>query len=238
MVGRTPTVVIDPGPDDAGHIDAVIRAAGAIAAILLTHRHADHAAGASRLAHATRASIRCFDPGHDEERLGEGDTIEGGGVALDVLHTPGHAPDHLTFRDRVRGALFTGDTILGRGTSVVDPPEGDLTDYISSLERLLRLEPSVLYPGHGPTVWEGTARVREYLDHRQERELEVIRELGRGPRTPSDIVPAIYAAYPVEVHPAATRSVLAHLLKLEREGRVVRSGPPEDERFALVGSSS
>ncbi len=229
IVGREPTLVIDPGPDDHGHLLAVRRQAEPIAAVLLTHRHLDHAPGAAELAREANVPVFAFAPVDDEERLVDGQTFPAGGVQLTAVHTPGHTPDHVAFHDAEGGVLFTGDAVLGRGTSVIDPPDGDLADYLASLERMARLRPRTILPGHGPAVWSAEAKLAEYQAHRLEREGQVLRALERGPSTPTELVQDIYAGYPPSLHPAAARSVLAHLLKLEREGRVSRAG---DEVFA------
>jgi len=122
-------------------------------------------------------------------------------------------------------SLFTGDAVLGRGTSVIDPPEGDLADYLRSLRRMKDLGPRVLYPGHGPAAWDGAAKLDEYLEHRLDRERQVLAGLVAGPRAPEELVPGIYRDHPEALYPVAARSVLAHLLKLEAEGRVRRAGP-------------
>jgi glyoxylase-like metal-dependent hydrolase (beta-lactamase superfamily II) len=167
----------------------------------------------------------------DGRSLHDGEVVRGGGVELRVIHTPGHTPDHLAFEDAASGILFTGDAVLGRGTSVIDPPDGDLTAYLGSLERMETLAPTVLCPGHGPVVWRAGEKIREYLEHRAERDRQVERALeAAGPATAIDLVPAIYTGYPSGIHAAAARSVLAHLLKMEQEGRAVRDG----DRFALV----
>jgi len=238
IVGDSPSLVIDPGPDDRGHVEAVARLAGAVAAILLTHHHPDHAPGAALLAQATGAPILALRPAPGEEPLAGGKMVRAGTAALRVLSAPGHTPDHVVFHDPESGAMFTGDVVLGRGTSVVDPPEGDLRAYLGSLVALLEVQPTVLYPGHGPIVPDGAAKLREYLAHRKERERQVLAGLEDGPKTPPELVPDIYADHPVEIHPAASRSVLAHLLKLEAEGRVVRIGEAGDERFALTASGN
>jgi len=234
IVGDGRSLVIDPGPDDRGHLEAVARQAGAVAAILLTHHHPDHAPGAALLARATGAPVLALRPAPGEEPLAGGQMVRAGRAAFRVLPTPGHSPDHVVFHDPDSGAMFTGDVVLGRGTSVVDPPEGDLKAYLESLLALLALQPGVLYPGHGPIVADGASKLREYLAHRKQRERQVLAGLEDGPKTPQELVPDIYADHPVELHPAASRSVLAHLLKLEAEGRVVRIGEAGDERFALT----
>lgn len=234
VVGSDHGIVIDPGPENRTHLEAILHAAGRVAAVLLTHRHLDHASGASALARLTGAPIYAASPDEGERRARDGERIGGGDVTLEVVTTPGHSRDHLVFFERSTRALFTGDAVLGRGTSVIDPPEGDLSDYLRSLERLRGLDPRVIYPGHGPVVERAVEKIEEYLSHRREREEQVLRALRAGPRTPEELVPEIYASYPKELYPAASRSVLAHLVKLEREGRVVRSG--QSDRFRLPAS--
>jgi len=237
VVGDGPSLVIDPGPDDAGHLRAVREEASEIGAILLTHHHPDHAPGAARLARLAGASVMAAAPASGERPLEPGDVVEGGDVRLQVVPCPGHTADHVVFFDPVGRALFTGDAVLGRGTSLIDPPEGDLADYLRSLERMAALGAEVIHPGHGPTVRPAAPKLQEYLDHRRERERQVLEALRGGPRAPAEIVPDIYRDYPRELHPAAARSVLAHLLKLEAEGVVTRVSP-ELERFALVEAGS
>jgi glyoxylase-like metal-dependent hydrolase (beta-lactamase superfamily II) len=233
IVGSDPSLVIDPGPDDQAHVESVHRDASPIGAILLTHHHPDHSPGAPRLAALAGAPIMAFRPEPEEARLRGGEAIQAGGAALEAVHTPGHTPDHMAFLDRDARALFTGDAVLGRGTSVIDPPGGDLAAYMRSLETMRRLAPLVLYPGHGPAAWDAMAKLDEYVEHRRLREKHVLDGLADGPRSPEDLVPRIYAGYPEDLYPAAARSVLAHLLKLEREGRVRRAGRGGQGRFEL-----
>jgi glyoxylase-like metal-dependent hydrolase (beta-lactamase superfamily II) len=136
------------------------------------------------------------------------------------MATPGHSPDHVAFWSPQARALFTGDTVLGRGTSVIDPPEGDLVAYLRSLRRMRDLAPATIYPGHGPVVLRGTDKLDEYLEHRAMRERQVLDALGDGARSVDELVTAIYTDYPPEVLELAGRSVVAHLLKLDTEGRV------------------
>jgi glyoxylase-like metal-dependent hydrolase (beta-lactamase superfamily II) len=232
IVGSGPAVVVDPGPDDESHLKAVARQAGVVRAILLTHRHPDHAPGASRLSDLTGAPALAFKPEVGETRIRDGEVIEAGGVRIRAVHTPGHTPDHVAFLEENARALFTGDAVLGRGTSIVDPPEGDMAQYMRSLSRMLSLSPAVIYPGHGPAVWYPTEKLNEYLAHRRMREQQVMEALEDGPCTPEELVGSIYDDVPPELHPAAARSALAHLLKLEREGRAVRVGSRSANRFA------
>jgi glyoxylase-like metal-dependent hydrolase (beta-lactamase superfamily II) len=235
IAGRGPSVVIDPGPDDAGHILAVADEAEPVGAILLTHRHPDHTPGARRLAAVTGSAVLAYQPEEGERRVAPGEVVEAGEVRLRAIHTPGHTPDHLCFLSEPDGLLFTGDTVLGRGTSVIDPPDGDMAAYVRSLATLRALEPSVIYPGHGPIVFTPKGKLDHYLRHRAAREEAVLDAVARGRRTPAEIVTDVYAdEVPESVYPVAARSVLAHLLKLEREGAVARTGRHRDERFVPV----
>lgn len=236
VVGSGPVLVIDPGPDDPRHLEAVLERAGSIEAILLTHHHPDHAPGASRLGQMAAAPVMAASPAGRERALEDGMAVDAAGVSLRVVAAPGHTPDHLVFFARDARALFTGDAVLGRGTSVIDPPEGDLAAYLGSLRAMQDLGPRVIYPGHGPVVTDPATTLREYVEHRRQREEQVLAALRDGARTPEEMVPSIYAGYPAELFPAAARSVLAHLIKLEQEGLVARATSSID-RFTLVEGS-
>jgi glyoxylase-like metal-dependent hydrolase (beta-lactamase superfamily II) len=219
IIGETAAIVIDPGPNHEGHLHEVARTAGAVGAIAITHDHPDHAPGALPLAEATGAPVYAARPVEGMERIRDGDLVSAGSTTLSVVAAPGHTPDHLTFHEARSGSLFTGDAVLGRGTSVIDPPEGDLAAYLRTLRRLRELSPRTIYPGHGPVVLRAVAKLDEYLEHRAMREEQVLAALGDGWRSPEELVAEIYADHPPEVHELAARSVLAHLLKLEVEGR-------------------
>lgn len=234
IVGREPSIVIDPGPDLPEHLDEVARLAAPVAAIVVTHDHDDHAPGAPGLAERVDAPVLAFRLA-GAERLRAGQPILAGDLALTPIHTPGHTADHVAFFDPGSRSLFTGDAVVGRGTSFIDPPDGDLVRYLRSLRRMRDLDPATIYPGHGPVVYDGRAKLEEYLAHREEREQEIRSVLVEGPRTIPQIVSAVYAAYPPEVHPLAARTVLAHLLKLEREGKVARDGSGDDGPWIASG---
>ncbi len=234
IVGRDPAIVIDPGPEDEGHLQVVAREAGSVGAILVSHGHPDHAPGAPRLSEITGAGVRAFHAEGGAERLSDMQMIAVGEANLRVLHTPGHTADHVTFLAEGTGAMFTGDAVLGRGTAVVDPAEGDLAQYLQSLRRMREARPRVIYPGHGPTVFDAVGKIREYEAHRAMREGQVLEALGPGPRTIAELVAEIYVDTPAELHPAAALQLEALMSKLEREERVTRAGSGDAARFELA----
>jgi glyoxylase-like metal-dependent hydrolase (beta-lactamase superfamily II) len=228
-------LLVDPGQGRPAYLPVLERALEqegcGIQEIVLTHGHPDHIGGVASVIERfgpLRVSKLPW-PGKDEGHrfeitpLEDGCVIHTEGASLRGLHTPGHAPDHLCFLLEEERALFAGDNVLGVGTTVIPLESGDLLDYLRSLERLLGEEPTRIYPAHGPVIRDGQAKLREYLAHRREREQEILAALGRpSVRTIAEVVKIVYAAYPASLHAAAGHSVAAHLLKLEREGRVVR----------------
>jgi glyoxylase-like metal-dependent hydrolase (beta-lactamase superfamily II) len=234
--GADTAVVIDPGPPDRGHVDRVIGATlgRAVELVLLTHTHLDHAEGAAALAARSGAPLAALDSEWataGAPSLAADQRVRAGGVVLEPLPTPGHAADHCCFWLEAERAMFTGDHILGRGTTVVEWPGGDMTSYLASLEAVRSFAPDRLYPGHGPLVDDPAATIRGYIDHRMEREAQVIEALEAGERTPAGMVRRIYSDVDPALHRFAELSVRAHLVKLVREGRAVQ----DDGRFAPVG---
>lgn len=215
--GSTECVVVDPGPLDEQHLHRVldvVAARGArVVLTLLTHHHPDHAESASRFAALTGAPVRAIGGGHDD--LGDGERLSIGGLGLAVVATPGHTSDSLSFLIVAENALLTGDTVLGRGTSVVAWPDGELAAYLSSLRRIEGMtgsrEVTQILPGHGPTVPDPAAVVRFYLSHRQERLEQVRAAVGSGAVGADAVVERVYADVPRQVWPAARLSVLAQL---------------------------
>jgi glyoxylase-like metal-dependent hydrolase (beta-lactamase superfamily II)/8-oxo-dGTP pyrophosphatase MutT (NUDIX family) len=219
--GATSCIVVDPGPDDEDHLEAVRQAAsqaGArIAVVLLTHGHPDHAEGARRFAADLGVGVRALDPAQrlGSEGLAGADVLEVGGLELRVVPTPGHTADSLSFLLPADGGLLTGDTVLGRGTTVVAWPDGRLADYLESLERLARLadDGSVLrvLPGHGPVLEDPVAVLTYYRAHRRERLAQVAAAVKAGDRTPAEVVERVYADVDRALWPAAELSVRAQL---------------------------
>ena len=209
--------VIDPGPAIDSHVRAILEAAPHLRTILITHRHADHAPAAVPLWQATGARIAA-PPGvlGNDEGVAEGDVIEG----LEVIATPGHTREHVCYLS-ADGDLFTGDTILGAGTTTIFPPDGNMGDYIRSLERLRARNPRRIYPAHGPTRDDAVALIDEYIAHRLERERQVIEAL---PGTVSEMRKRIYPELDARLRQAAETQITAHLIKLMEEGRVLQSG--------------
>jgi glyoxylase-like metal-dependent hydrolase (beta-lactamase superfamily II) len=226
--GSSEAVVIDPGPLDEGHLQTVVQAVAArgarVALTILTHGHADHAEGADRFAELTGAPTRAVGRGHDD--LADGDVVTTGGLDLRVVATPGHTSDSMSFALAADRALLTGDTVLGRGTTVVAHPDGELAAYLGSLERIAHLtgdgEVTSILPGHGPVVPDASAMVAFYRTHRAERLEQVRQALADGARSAPDVVQAVvervYADVPREVWPAAAQSVAAQLEYLRARG--------------------
>jgi glyoxylase-like metal-dependent hydrolase (beta-lactamase superfamily II) len=233
VIGEDPSIVIDPGPRIDTHLDEVAAAAGRVATVLVTHDHPDHAPAAATFAARAGAPLRAFRL-DGAEHLHDGQVLRAGGVALTAVHTPGHTSDHMVFFEPDAGALFTGDAVVGRGTTFIDPPQGDLAQYLRSLERMRGLGARTIYPGHGPVVFDAPGKLEEYVRHRAEREEQVLAALADGSATIAAMVEQIYAEYPPDVRPLAARSVLAHLLKLEGEGRVLRTGRGDDASWSSV----
>ncbi len=227
IVGSDPAFVIDPGPDIPEHLADVAAEAGSVGAVLVTHDHPDHAPGAVPFGRLVGAPVYAFRLA-DAAKLAAGQRVRAGEVDLTVIHTPGHTSDHVAFFEPGSGALFTGDTVLGRGTSFIDPPGGDLVQYLRSLRRLMDLGARSIYPGHGPVVLHARDKLVEYVAHRDEREAQIVSGLAEGPLTIAEMVEVIYSDHPKEVHPLAARSVLAHLEKLAHEGRAERTGKADD----------
>jgi glyoxylase-like metal-dependent hydrolase (beta-lactamase superfamily II) len=233
VIGEDPSIVIDPGPMIDTHLNEVAATAGRVATVLVTHDHPDHAPAAATFAARAGAPLRAFRL-DGAEHLHDGQVLRAGGVALTAVHTPGHTSDHMVFFEPDAGALFTGDAVVGRGTTFIDPPQGDLAQYLRSLERMRGLGARTIYPGHGPVVFDAPGKLEEYVRHRAEREEQVLAALADGSATIAAMVEQIYAEYPPDVRPLAARSVLAHLLKLEGEGRVLRTGRGDDASWSSV----
>jgi glyoxylase-like metal-dependent hydrolase (beta-lactamase superfamily II) len=233
VVGNDPSIVIDPGPEIPEHLEEVAHLAGRVAFVLVTHDHPDHAPGAALFARRVGAPLHAWRL-DGAERIRDHQVFRGGGFALTAIHAPGHTSDHVVFHEPDERALFTGDAVVGRGTSFIDPPDGDLTQYLRSLKLMQELDPRTIYPGHGPVVFRARDKLHEYVEHRAERERQILSSLAAGGCTIEEIVGEIYAGYPPEVLPLAGRSVLAHLLKLEGEGAVARSGKGEGAAWSVA----
>ena len=222
--GADGLTVIDPGPDDAAHLAAVARL-GRVVRVVLTHTHPDHADGAPALRAMTEAPIHAFAPCWAAGFVPDVPLADGSRVGpMVALHTPGHASDHLCFALDGTGVLFTGDHVMSWSTSIVSPPDGDMAAYMAGLRRLLARDDTLYLCGHGPPLADPLPLVRGMLSHRAAREVAVLTALRRGPATEAALVADVYPGLEVPLVPAARRSLLAHLQKLVREGRVVLDG--------------
>ena len=229
--------VIDPGPNDPAHIAAILAAVGerAVTAIMCTHTHRDHSPAAAPLAEATGAPIigcaplvlksdhpradEAFDETYEPDRvLEDGEQMRGTGWTLTAVATPGHTSNHLCFALEESGALFTGDHVMGWSTSVVIPPDGDMGDYMASLEKLMAREDVVYHSAHGAAITKPRQLVRGMIGHRRQRENQIRRLLGEEARPVADFIPKMYKGLDERLIPAAELSVTAHLIDLERRG--------------------
>ncbi len=247
LVGTTDLAVIDPGPDDPAHIAAIVAAIGGrpVRAIVITHTHRDHSPGSRPLAAATGAPIvgcaplapddagmradASFDRDYAPDRvLAEGESVDGEGWTLTALATPGHTSNHLAFvlpqAQDGAGALFSGDHVMGWSTSIVSPPDGNMTAYMASLEKLLPRTEPIYYPAHGDPVANPQRLVRGMLGHRKQREGQILRALGAAPAAIGEMVARMYVGIDPRLFPAAERSVLAHLIDLRDRARVAEQG--------------
>ncbi len=237
VVGEDQVAVIDPGPDDPEHLKA-LRAAlegETVTHILITHTHNDHSPAAKHLKEWTGAPTFGYGPhgsgaaekgiaveeGGDmefvpDETVRDGDIITGLGFSFDCVHTPGHTSNHVCFGLREHKALFSGDHVMGWSTSVIAPPDGDMSDYLASLEKLLARDDSIYWPTHGGAIREPRAHVAGMIAHRHEREAQILAALRDGVQRIADIVPRVYVGIDPKLFPAAGRSVLAHLIRLEQ----------------------
>lgn len=247
IVGRGDVAVIDPGPDTPGHLDALLRAVEGerVTHIFVTHRHMDHSPAAHPLAARTGARVyasmlpprpsecddlrleagddRLFQPNVDVQ---DGERFSGPGWTIEAVFTPGHTANHMAFALLEENALFPGDHIMGWSTTVIGPPDGNMTDYLRSLEKVRDRGYATLWPTHGPPVREVVPFVEAFIEHRLEREAQIVVQLQAGRHAIKDMVSVIYADVDKRLHPAACHSVLAHMIRLVELGRVVCDGPP------------
>ena len=249
LVGRTSLAVIDPGPADEAHIAALL---GAIAArpvthILVTHTHRDHSPGARLLQERVGGEIYAHGPHQTrpvagsgsvaldasgdldftpDHAVAHGDMIAGEDFQFECVFTPGHTANHMAFALKQERALFSGDHVMGWSTSVIAPPDGDMAAYMSSLRLLSEREDQVYWPGHGGAVVQPNSFVRAFISHRRMRETAIVRRIEAGDRLIAEIVPRIYDGLAPALIPAASLSVLAHLVDLVSRGVIVSEGPP------------
>ena len=216
------TAVLDPGPAIESHIDAIRQGMPRLQTILITHRHGDHAPAAVPLREATGATIIAprdvLDDSVVDRRVAGGETLTIDDVQVEVIATPGHTKEHVCFLTSA-GDLFTGDTILGAGTTAIFPPDGHMGDYIASLYTLRAHHPKRIFPAHGPTREDAVALIDEYIAHRLEREQQVLEAIAGGATTVEEMRARIYPELDPRLHRAAQIQITAHLIKLREEGR-------------------
>jgi glyoxylase-like metal-dependent hydrolase (beta-lactamase superfamily II) len=255
IVGRGEVAVIDPGPAIDTHLAALMKAVEGkrVTHILITHTHMDHSPAAEAFKRATGAPTYGFGPhvpgrcwvgvdgllskGGDydfrpDQAVADGDVIEGAGWTLEAVHTPGHIHNHLCFAFKEENALFSGDHVMGWSTTVVSPPDGDMSDYMASLDKLLARNEATYWPTHGPAITDPERHVHALKAHREGREHAILEVLATGVEDIAHIVRLNYAKVPEHLHPAAARTTLSHLVRMIEMGRVRCDGPPNlDARF-------
>ncbi len=227
QVGQEASVLVDPGPADEGHLSRLVGwldEGPEVQAVCLTHAHPDHAGTASAVADELEVEVAASAStlerlGLDGRALAEGEELAVDGEdSLIAVETPGHAADHLSYLWLPERAVFTGDLVLGSGSALVGHPDGHMASYLASLRRLIALVPSRLYPGHGDPVDDAIGRLRQYLDHRLEREEQIRDAVRRGDRSVAEIRRRVYGELPEGLDRAAEASVRAHLEHMEEEG--------------------
>ena len=247
IIGHGDIAVIDPGPDQPGHLDVLLNAIGGerVSHIFVTHGHMDHSPAARPLAAATGAKIYAspepvqptdveevrMEAGDDltftpDVEVSDGDVFKGSNWTVEAVSTPGHTSHHFAYALREENALFTGDHIMGWSTTVISPPDGDMSDYLRSLEKVRDRNYTTLWPTHGPPVREVRHFVQSYIDHRLAREDQIMEQLAQGRARIREMVPVIYADVDKALYPAACHSVLAHMIRLVKLGRVRCDGAP------------
>ena len=255
IVGHGEVAVIDPGPDMSDHLAAILAAVAGetVKAILITHHHIDHSPLAAALKAATGAVIygcpldhpaAAGDSGEashdgdyhpDVDLCGGGMQITGPGWTLEAVATPGHTSNHICYALLQEQAVFTGDHIMGWSTTVITPPDGDMTDYMASLDKIRARDFATLWPTHGPPVREVGAFIDAYAAHRRQREAQILSALAAGPARIAALVPVLYADVDARLHPAAARSMLSHMIDLSRRGQVGCDGPPGPDSTYRLG---
>jgi glyoxylase-like metal-dependent hydrolase (beta-lactamase superfamily II) len=246
IIGSGEVCVIDPGPDDPAHLEAILAATKGetITTILVTHNHADHSPLALPLQKATGAvTYGCplaHPPGEAEIKMDDehdagfvadfnvcnGAIIKGKGWTFEAIPTPGHTSNHIAYALAEENALFSGDHIMGWSTTVIVPPDGDMGAYYASLDRVAARSFATLWPTHGPPVTDPAPFIAAYKAHRLDRERQILEQIAAGHGRISEMVPVMYAAVDPRLHPAAAQSVLAHLIHLDRTGVVATDGTP------------
>lgn len=248
IIGTTSVAVIDPGPLDDAHLQNLLAAleGKTVSHILITHTHLDHSPLALELAERTGAKTYGFGPhgsgrmaGLDGEQveagadmkftpditLKDGDIIKGDGWTVEAIYTPGHTSNHMCFALSEESCIFVGDHVMGWSTTVVSPPDGDMRAYIDSLRKVMEREEKLYYPTHGEPIKKARRFVSATIGHRLQREGQILRAIADGRHSIEDIVALCYKDVDVRLHPAAARSVLAHLIMMEEDGKVTTDGP-------------
>jgi glyoxylase-like metal-dependent hydrolase (beta-lactamase superfamily II) len=258
VVGQGEVAVIDPGPDLEEHVEALLAGLSGeqVTHILVTHTHRDHSPAAPTLQAATGAPSFGFGPHAGGQRgdpaveeggdwdfvpdrtVRDGERIAGKGWVFEAVHTPGHTSNHLCFASPEMGVLFSGDHVMGWSTSVIAPPDGNMTAYMASLDKLLGRPDAIYWPTHGPAITEPQDHVRAFIAHRREREAGILECLRAGVQSIDAIVGRLYLGLQPGLHRAAGRSVYAHLIDLAERGVVESDGPPTlDARYRITRSS-
>ncbi|MBI4596279.1 MAG: MBL fold metallo-hydrolase [Candidatus Tectomicrobia bacterium] len=250
LIGTKDLILVDPGDPNPESIEKILNEMKALGGeritdVIITHAHPDHYEGADSIFERTGARFMAHEltaqkiSGQCKKAkidlfLRDNQNLNLNGLKATVIHSPGHSPESICLYLEDQKALISGDTIVGFGTVVISPPDGDMSQYLNSLRRLLNYHIERIYPGHGPIVEEGKAKIEEYIQHRLLREYQILKELQSGTKSVKDLVKVIYQELDIMVHGAdlherAERSVLAHLIKLETENKVIKKGQEKDE---------